>query len=393
MTTPKFTSDIAIIGGGIVGSALAYFLSTSEQGKKIILIDRSFAPLQGSTGYAPGFVGQFNESEALTLLAIDTVKEYTKIPGGFDTVGGLEIATSDEGANRLKSRYEAARKVGLTAELISSEEAVRMAPDLVKGYNQIALHFPSDGTANATKISSFYQEKAQASGVQLLQTNVSSICQVNGQVQGVMTMSGLIAAKTVVIATGIWAPELCELDIPIPIVPVAHPYMYGENHEPNPRKMPFVRWPEHHVYARDHGPFYGLGSYDHQPVSQEPTAAAIGDWIEEFDTTLKNALNFIPEKTNLVPKRKFNGIFSMTPDNMPIVGNIPSIGGLFMAAAVWVTHAAGSAKFLAQLMKGEKVDENIRKALDPSRFQGKDMGRLKRESLDAYNEIYKTQQS
>ncbi|RAL04161.1 NAD(P)/FAD-dependent oxidoreductase [Aspergillus ibericus CBS 121593] len=382
-------ADIAIVGAGIVGSALAYFLSLSSGDKKIVLIDRSLTPLKGSTGHAPGFVGQYNDSEVLTHLAKDTVHEYTKIPGGFDTVGGLEVATSLTGAERLKRRHESARRAGLPAELISPEQATRLAPALIKGDVTAALYFASDGAANATRITTFYQDEARTRGVELLEADVTKVHHANGRVNGVSTSSGLVSAQTVIIATGIWASDLCDFGIPIPIVPVAHPYMYGEYHEPKPLKAPWVRWPEHHVYARDHGAFYGLGSYDHQPIAQQPKDIAIGEWIQQFDATLSHALRFIPEETNLTPRETFNGIFSMTPDNMPLVGAIPGTDGLYLAAAVWVTHAAGAAKFLAGMMKGEDVDEGLRKALDPSRFQGREIEELTRESLDGYNEIYK----
>ncbi|OJJ97184.1 hypothetical protein ASPACDRAFT_80673 [Aspergillus aculeatus ATCC 16872] len=385
------TTDIAVIGAGIVGSALGYFLSSSgDVGKKIVLIDRSFAPLKGSTGHAPGFVGQYNESEVLTRLAQDTVHEYRKIPGGFDVVGGLELATSPAGAERLKQRHDSAKRAGLQAELLSSEQATNMAPALIKGEYTAALHFAGDGAANAIRITTFFQDEARARGVQLLQADATKVQQANGQVEGVMTTAGFVQAKTVIIATGIWAPELCSFQTPIPIVPVAHPYMYGRYHELSEHKAPWVRWPEHHVYARDHGTFYGLGSYDHPPHAQQPTETAIGDWIEDFSATLDTAMKFIPESTNLEIREKFNGIFSMTPDNMPLVGAVAEVAGLYMAAAVWVTHAAGSARFLTKLMKGEAVDNTLKEALDPNRFQGREMKELTQESLDGYNHIYKT---
>src|SRR5690348_11543294 len=103
---PEPTESVIIVGAGIVGSSLAYFLSVSQSAtpRKITLIDRSFTSLLGSSGIAPGFIGQFNESEVLTKLAIDSVSEYVKIPGGFDRVGGLEIAFEEAGIQRLRAR-------------------------------------------------------------------------------------------------------------------------------------------------------------------------------------------------------------------------------------------------------------------------------------------------
>ncbi|KAL4993122.1 FAD dependent oxidoreductase [Aspergillus recurvatus] len=387
------TSDIVIVGAGIVGSALAYFLSSSDDARKVTVIERDLSRLNGSTGYAPGFVGQFNESEVLTRLAIDSVGEYLKVPGGFDQVGGLEVATSTAGVENLGWRLERARERGLRAELISAQKAAEMAQDLVKGDNASALYFPADGTANPATITGYFQSEARARGVEFLEGDVTEVRRGNGRVNGVMTSSGFVHAKKVVLATGIWARKLCDFETPIPVIPVAHPYMYGEYHEPKPYKSPFVRYPEYHVYVRDHGPFFGLGSYDHKPLAEEPNQTAVGDWVEEFDTTLQRALRLIPEKTKLFPREKFNGIFSMTPDNMPLVGEIPGTEGLYLAAAVWVTHAAGSAKFLTQLIKGEPLDTMVKKALDPSRFLGRDMEGLERESLHSYNSIYSTHEA
>ncbi|KAL2827868.1 FAD dependent oxidoreductase [Aspergillus pseudoustus] len=387
------TSDIIIIGGGIVGSALAYFLTSSDDGKKVTVIDRAFEQLKGSTGNAPGFVGQFNESEVLTRLAIDSVKEYLKIPGGLDPVGGLEIATSDAGLEKLNWRQTTAKERGLEARIVSAKEAAELAPDLVKPNHVAALHFPGDGTADGAVIAAFYQSEARAQGAELLEADVTKIHRDDGRVTGVATSAGFIEAQTVILATGIWAQTLADFDIPVPVIPVAHPYMFGEHHEPKPYKSPFVRYPEHQVYTRDHGTFFGLGSYNHKPQAEKPKETAFGNWLEEFDSMLDRALKLIPEKTNLTPREKYNGIFSMTPDNMPLVGEIPAAKGLYMAAAVWITHAAGSVKFLTQMLRGETVDAVVRKALDPTRFQGQDLKSLERESLHCYNSIYTTHES
>ncbi|EAW14513.1 NAD(P)/FAD-dependent oxidoreductase [Aspergillus clavatus NRRL 1] len=395
MDPSQSTFKVAVVGGGIVGSALAYFLSNSSySGKEIVLIDRSLGQLKGSTGHAPGYIGQYNESEALTRLAIETVKEYSKIPGGFEKIGGLEVVTKSEGLEKLKVRHESAQKVGLAAEMLSPEQAVQLAPDLVKNDDILAaLHFSSDGAANAIKITSFFQENARKNGVHFLEADVKEISRLDGCLDGIVTSAGPLKAEKVVVATGIWAENLCRFDVPIPVIPVAHPYMYGEQRVSKSRKSPFVRWPEYHVYARDHGTAYGLGSYDHQPLHIKPTDCAEGDWIDAFDATLERARSLIPAETKLTVKEKFNGIFSMTPDNLPLVGPISSIPGLYVAVAVWVTQAAGSAKFLTKMMQEEEVDEALKKALDPNRFRGKSMDDLKEVSLAGYNNIYKTQEN
>lgn len=395
-TSPE---TVLIVGAGIVGSALANFLSSSPIKRKITIIDRSFTPLLGSTGHAPGFIGQFNDSEVLTQLAINTVAEYHKVPGGFDAVGGLEIAFATDGIERLNSRCTNAKKLGLSAEMISVSKAAELAPQLVDGSRSgEALLFKSDGTANAGIITSFYQEKAKQAGVDFLQGDVKNLLISDGHIKGVKidreSSSFEITADKVILTTGIWAQDLSQdLGFPVPVVPVGHPYMHGRTREANSSKLPFVRWPEHHVYARDHGIQYGLGTYDHSPVHYKPTnGTAIGDWVQDFQGPLDSAVKFLPQKArgDFESGKSFNGIFSMTPDNMPLAGSVSSVQGLYMAVAVWVTHAAGTAKFLTALIDGENGNERFQDALEPERFREKELSALEQESLDGYNEIYKT---
>lgn len=394
--------SLIIVGAGIVGSALAHFLSSSPKSRNITVVDRSLDPLVGSTGHAPGFVGQYNESEVLTQLAIASVNEYKSIPGGVDVVGGLEVAFGDAGIDKLQSRRQKATALGLPAEIISLEDANKLAPQLIKreGVGK-ALHFSTDCTANAGKITSFFQESAKKNGVNFLTRDVKSLTVKEGKVVGIEVQNGAsleqLHAHQVILATGIWAQDLCHgLDVPIPVVPVGHPYSQGELRGPLDHKMPFVRWPETHVYARDHGHCFGLGTYNHEPIHNKPTnGTAIGNWVSGFDSPLQSGIEMLPEGTQqeFASSKSFNGIFSMTPDNMPLAGRVPSVEGLCLAVAVWVTHAAGTAKFITNLLDDVEVDAVTKKALDPERFRGQDLKTLGTVSLKGYNEIYKTVES
>ncbi|KAK1999991.1 FAD dependent oxidoreductase [Colletotrichum falcatum] len=390
---------VIIVGAGIVGSALAHFLSSSPTPRKITIIDRSIGQLVGSNGHAPGFVGQFNESDVLTKLAVETVLEYAKIPGGFDAVGGLEIALQPAGVERLRLRCTSAAQKGLWAKMLSIERAHALAPELVKESSAgMAVLYPSDGTADAHRITSFYQEEAKKSGVQVLQRDIKKLVVRGGRVTGVEIVDGgsveQLDADKVIITTGIWAQDLCgDLDFPVPVIPVGHPYKYGQPRNPLLRKLPFVRWPEHHVYARDHGDRYGIGSYNHEPLGCKPNnGTAIGSWVKDFEQTLQSATELLPPaaEKDFDQGASFNGIFAMTPDNMPLAGSVHSDPGLHMAVAVWVTHAAGTAKFLTRMIDGEGVDQETRTALDPERFKGQDFAELEKGSLVGYNSIYKT---
>ena len=268
-----------ILGGGIVGSALAYFLSARITPSQITLIDPSAS--SGSTTIAPGLIGQLNSISHLTTAAKETVETYSKIPGGFHRVGGLEIASTREGIAQLHSRLELARASGLEARILNSKETADIAPDFhAQDEKSTGLLFPSDGTAEPTTIVKHFQERAVASGVSIDHGEVIDISIGTNGGFLLSTRAEVLKTDKIIIATGIWTPAVMEkLGIQLSIIPVAHPYAHGPSHEYRQEQQPFVRWPERHVYARDHGENDGFGSYDHAPRPCVPRDSALEDIV------------------------------------------------------------------------------------------------------------------
>lgn len=402
------SNRIFIIGGGIIGASLAYFLSREDNGRQVVLVDKSLDRLNGSTGYAPGFVGQYNESPVLTSLAKDTVSEYIKVPDGFNIVGGLELSSTPIGVENLHRRKEAAQSSGLPAEIISPEVAASLAPDFIDTNSvKAGLLFSSDGTANAIQIASYYIREAQAKGVQLLEAEVTGFATDGHQMTTINSSKGNIAlnGSIVILATGIWTSPLITdiVDFPLPIIPVAHPYTFSPSRPPRSgTPYPFVRWLDHHVYARDHGDRDGLGSYDHPPMQANPTKSAMGPWHASFEHVLskatyhlKNGHQFMVKGSSddADEKHPFNGIFAVTPDNLPLAGRVPNLSNLWLCAAIWVTTAAGTAKLISRQILGgseqrSSEDEALLKALDPARFKKIEEEILVKQALAKYNDIY-----
>lgn len=95
------------------------------------------------------------------------------------------------------------------------------------------------------------------------------------------------------------------------------------------------------------------------------------------------------------PYEAFNGIFALTPDSMPLAGAVSQIPGLYVAAAVWITHAAGVARLVAGIVGGKGLrveDEALKRALDPMRFRDEDTEVLRMKALRTYNDIYNKNQ-
>ncbi|CBQ71637.1 conserved hypothetical protein [Sporisorium reilianum SRZ2] len=364
-TEPRATATTLVVGAGIVGSTLAHILATRHH--RVTLIDRSVATLPGSTGHALGYVGQYNALPALTELARRSVAHYRTIPDAFDGVGGLEVACSTEGLRGLEERCAQANGEGLDAVVLDAGKVVGKAP--------------------------FFQQAAQRKGATLTDADVVAI--EPGSVH--LGDGTVLHADTIVVCAGIWSSTLLQR---LPIVPVAHPYAYTAERVRRERKTPFVRFPEQHVYVRDHGTNDGIRSYAHDPIAvahSQLTHSAYGEWHPSFENVLDDARSILPDATRAAfevsprtagEERVFNGLFSVTPDGMPLVGQLER--GVYVAAAVWVTHAAGCARLVADIVDGEVAEEDtwLVKELDPLRFVGGNDEELCSKALGKYNDIY-----
>ncbi|WP_309082326.1 FAD-binding oxidoreductase [Zhihengliuella sp.] len=380
--------EVVIVGSGIVGISLAHALAA--KGLSVTVLDRDRGTPRGSTAFAPGFIGLYNDVALLTELARDTASLYDTIGDGFRRTGGLELATSDAGAAEVERRVETARSAGLRADLLPASGL----PDTVTSYVdagqvRVAGHFLDDASADVGVIGPALRAEALARGAKFLSGQEVVGCERQGSGIAVVTAAGdCFSADDVVLAGGVWGPDLTALTgLDLPLFPVAHPYVYD-----GPAAAwstgPFVRWPEHHVYSRIHGDRLGIGTYDHHPVpvNQDGLAAGAGlEWSAEFDPAVEAAQGLLRPEARFTPERRINGVFAMTPDNLPFLGRHPSMEGVWIAQALWVTHAAGASRMLTEAMLDglEIVQE-----LDPARFAGTDAAMLKDSALRLYRDIY-----
>ncbi|EGY23615.1 sarcosine dehydrogenase [Verticillium dahliae VdLs.17] len=388
MATPR----VVIIGAGIVGTNIADEL-VARGWTNITVVEQG--PLQmpgGSTSHAPGLVFQTNPSKTLTSFASYTVEKLLSI-GCFNQVGGLEVAETPERLEDLKRKHGYASSWGIESSLISAEACCRLYPLLSKDVVLGGLHIPSDGLALAAKAVQVLIERTRKAGVTYLgMTPVTGFERSDGRVTGVITKSsGTIPADIVISCAGLWGVEVgAMVDLPIPLQPVAHQYakttavpaLKAKNPAPNSASLPILRHQDRDLYYREHGDHMGIGFYGHRPLPV--VAASLGETranVSEHD--MPSRLDFTPEdfdpawtlSQTLLPALReteiahgFNGIMSFTPDGGPLIGRAPALEGFFVAEAVWVTHSAGVARAVAQLLTTGRADADLADC-DLARFE------------------------
>lgn len=391
---------VVIIGAGIVGTNLADEL-VSRGWKDITVVEQG--PLSmpgGSTSHAPGLVFQTNTSKTMTHLARYTVEKLLSIEKDgkkcFNQVGGLEVATTPARLEELKRKHGYATSWGIESRLVGAEECFQRYPHLNRDMVLGGLHIPSDGLALAARATQLLIERTTKAGVRYLgHTPVTGIEREGRRVTGVTTPGGTIPAEIVVSCAGFWGVELgAMVGVQIPLLPLAHQYakttavpalagrainssINGMNAE-----LPILRHQDQDLYYREHGDQYGIGYYGHRPmpvvasslgltpqhVDDKHMPSRLDFTTEDFDPAWKETQKLLPILQQTEIADGFNGIFSFTPDGGPILGQPSHLDGFYVAEAVWVTHSAGVARALAQILTTGQSEIDVSEC-ELSRFE------------------------
>lgn len=393
-TSPR----VVIIGAGIVGANLADELARLGWTNTLVLEQGPLTLPGGSTSHAPGLVFSSNPSKSMTEFAQYTIEKLTSLvtPEGrscFEAVGGLEIATTPERLHELHRRAGWNRSWGVEAHVLDAEETLKqfpmLNPELVLG----GLLTPGDGRALAAQGTALVIERAQAAGVEFRGgTVVTGIEQANGRVTAVLAGEDRFPADVVVSCAGFWGPNIGRMaDTPIPLLPLAHQFAWsgpvaslaGVNRYPDATSRPILRYQDRDLYYREWGERIGIGSYAHRPmpvdldtlqayapdeITADRMPSSLAFTPEDFAAEWEATQELLPELRGTEVERGFNGIFSFTPDGGSLVGESRQLDGFFVAEAVWVTHAAGIAKAVAELIALGHAKTDL-SGLDLNRFE------------------------
>jgi glycine cleavage system aminomethyltransferase T/glycine/D-amino acid oxidase-like deaminating enzyme len=399
-----------VIGAGIVGNSMAYHLA--QQGwKDIVLIDKGRLPNPGgSTGHASNFIFLTDHSKEMTLFTLDSVQQYKDL-GVFTRSGGIEVARTTERIEELKRRMASSKAWGIESELISPAEVKRLVPFLNEAVILGGFSTPGVGTVDSLRGGTLMREKAQAMGAltAVPSTEVTGIQVENGRVKGVETDKGEIAAEVIVICCGIWSPRIARMaGASIPLSPAIH-QMISVGPVPlfadtvGEIKYPIIRDMDVNGYERQHGGDMEVGSYDHRPILWDPddipsleqsklSPTELPFTKEDFDESLEHALELMPDilgDPNVGIRHAINGLLSLTPDGLPLLGETPEVKGLWSVAAIWIKEAPGIARCVAEWMTSG-VPEIDPSGSDIARFyeHQKTKAHISGRSAEGFNKTY-----
>ena len=366
-----------IIGGGIVGSSIAYQL-TKAGCRNVLVLERESHQGKGSTGKSMGGVrAQFSTpvSIQMSLYSIpffNTFEEVMGYPSGYRAQGYLFIATNQRHLDYLRANHERQVAQGLTtAQLVKTDDIVRMVPQL-RSDDIIGGSFCStDGFVDPYSVMTGFMLRAAEQGAELVRDATVTGVQLDPQgVAAVETNQGTVATRTVVNAAGAWSAQVAKMaGLDLPVEPLRRMLVPTEPFDKVSHAAPMTIDMSTGFHFRPEG--LGLLMAWADP---EETPGYKTNFDRAFvEKILTHGVSRVPvlEEAAVNPSRAWAGLYEMTPDHHPILGPAPGIGGFYLAngfSGHGVMHSPATGKIMADLILKGTTDLIDAKLLDYARF-------------------------
>jgi sarcosine oxidase subunit beta len=370
------TADIVIIGGGIVGSSIAYHLTAAGY-KDVLVIERESAQGKGSTGKSMGGVrAQFSTpvNIQMSLYSIPfyaSFEERLGYPCDYRPQGYLFCATSDKHLAYLKTNQEKQIALGLkNVRMISADEIRRMFPQLRADDILGGSFCSTDGFVDPYSAMVGFMTWAADHGAKLWKN--AAVTSITRTATGfeLQTPRGAVSAKKVVNAAGPWAAAIAKMaGIDLPVEPLRRMLVPTEPFDQFPHTAPMIIDMSNGFHFRPEALGFLLAWNDPEETPGYKTEFE-PSFIEKI---LTRAASRVPvfESLPVNPKRAWAGLYEMTSDHHPILGEVPGVPGFFLAngfSGHGVMHAPATGKILSDLILTDKTDLIEAKLLDLARF-------------------------
>ena len=371
------TADIVIIGGGIIGSSIAYHL-TAAGCKSVLVIERETAQGKGSTGKSMGGVRAQFSTPVNIQMSLYSIPFYASFedrighPSGYRPQGYLFCATCDRHMAHLSANYTKQVAMGLKeVRLPTADEIRNMFPQL-RADDIVGGSFCStDGFVDPYSAMIGFITWAADHGAKVWKnTPVTGIQQDERGIAGLETSKGAVATRIVVNCAGPWAPQVAKMaGIDLPVAPLRRMLVPTEPFDQFPHSAPMIIDMSTGFHFRPESLGFLLAWND-----PEETTGYKTDFDPAFiEKILTRAADRVPVFENLAvnPKRAWAGLYEMTPDHHPILGPAPGVPGFFLAngfSGHGVMHAPATGKILSDLILTGKCDLVDASLLGLSRF-------------------------
>jgi 4-methylaminobutanoate oxidase (formaldehyde-forming) len=347
---PLKDSHIAIIGGGIAGCSIAYYLAKLGA-KDVLLLDKG--PLtSGSTWHAAGLLTHFHTSPALMRMRKQSISLYRDLQNevghsiGWHEVGSLRVASSPNQFKFLQRQVSMAKAIGLNVEIIGPGEALQIFPYMSDKDLYGAIYLPNDGHVDPNGITMTIANRARAMGVTIAtDTRVTGIEQgPHGEITGLHTEQDSIKTEIIINAGGMWGRQVgAMVGVDLPMTPLVHQHLATKPipGKELPKNTPCLRDPEYLFYMREEQGGAIIGGFEVEPVAWSVEGVAWDftskllnpDW-DLFAPIMEGAIKRVPMFEQAELLHLVNGPEAITPDSRPLLGPVPGVPGFWAACGL-----------------------------------------------------------
>ena len=365
-------ADIVIIGGGIIGCSIAYNLA--KKGCKNVVLFEKNSLASGATGRCGAGIRQQFGTKMNCILARESIKIFENLSQELDydielNQGGyLILAYTEKEVNQFKKNVALQQSLDIDVRFITVKEAKEVVPPLNTEDILAATFCPTDGHANPFKTNFAYAEAAQRLGVKIYTfAEVNEIETEDNKIAAVNTDKGKILTPTVINAAGGYSEVIGKMvGVDLPVYSQRHQILITEPVDPlfKPMLMSFSR--NFYCQQTPHGSIImGFGD------PNEPKGDNIGTSWQFAREMAQKMTTVVPLLKEVSMVRQWAGLYNVSPDAQPILGEHPQVGGFYMAIG-FSGHgfmlAPVASKLIAELILEGKTSLPIDK-LDIGRFE------------------------
>lgn len=366
---------VVVIGGGVIGTSVAYHLA--HLGEDVLLLERDRLT-SGTTWHAAGLMVTFGStSQTSTELRRYTRDLYARLEGetglstGFRPVGFIELASDPDRLEEYRRVAAFNRWCGVDVQEISAGDVGDLFPlartdDVLAGF-----YVAEDGRANPVDVTMSLARGARLAGAVVVEgTPVLDVLTDRGAVSGVRTSAGDVECEVVVNCAGMWARQLGELSgVTIPLQAAEHYYLVTEPVEGVQPDWPVLEDPANFGYFREEGGGLMLGLFETVcapwRIQGVPPDFSFGvlppDW-ERMSPYIEAAMGRVPVSSDVGIRTLFCGPESFTPDLQPVVGEAPEVRNYFVAAglnSIGILTGGGLGRALAHWVVDGRPDIDV----------------------------------
>ena len=337
----KSSHEIIIIGCGIAGASLAYFLA--ERGKRdVLILEKEEQPGYHATGRAAGVLAELDFIPSIQMLKLLSAGFLRRPPDGFSEhpillESGILVMFQGELWESIQQMVPELQKAGATIDVLSQKDVISRIPVVSSDNFEGALFFPKDGHLDVNELLWSYLRHARHRGTRLhLSEEVQGIKVDNGRCSAVVTDKTEYRCRWVINAAGAWAGNIRKLIGPSPVqlTPLRRTIItFKAPEDLDVKNWPFTVDINHGLYFSPESSGLLASPMDEAPM--EPCDVRPDDLI--IAQTIERLRQLAPK---LVPKsisHKWAGFRTFAPDQAMVVGEDPIVRGFF-----WLSGQGGA---------------------------------------------------